>query len=441
MITIELGKKLVSTYNQVEGKSLSGAEFFYDVFYPLALDGEKYFFWLRNSPFVQRYKKTALPDAATRREWLDTFESKLEPVLAGKASPDASIAPGYPARGFSETTSGQAPDTLPSDKDSMLYAWIGSCLGIGCNGKINLCLLDNEILYSLFQGWKVYRKYLDEDETLKGNQIETWNAHWLLSQYSEGYALKPDRSGGESRFVTPFWLDLVTALAYIYPRPISAYLYSYGNMNISGGFVTLYLDQVKRLHKSFSQVLETLEVGQEEASLKAFTGKSSLNVVAGEGVLDLVSLRPKHIEKYMVLDELHPKRRLWEKRYGSLEQVYPLTGSQKSKITFATYKSYLMAYFDEEVVVKNARLVAEKLFNYRMADKKGRTGRKREIGVILKTKNQRNFVLRISEVIKKSGTDALLKNAAEEAAHLPRNEYLTFMSLLNLQYNELDQKK
>lgn len=40
---------------------------------------------------------------------------------------------------------------------------------------------------ALFEGWRIYREYLERMQGLRGNQINTWNGQWLAHYFSDHF--------------------------------------------------------------------------------------------------------------------------------------------------------------------------------------------------------------------------------------------------------------
>lgn len=56
MVTSIIGKIFLEAYNARYGTSYSAEQFFWEIFYPLFFDSNKYLYWVQNSPFVQMKK-------------------------------------------------------------------------------------------------------------------------------------------------------------------------------------------------------------------------------------------------------------------------------------------------------------------------------------------------------------------------------------------------
>ena len=184
MITATIGKIFLDAYNKKYGTQYDAKTFFVEVYYPLFFDSNKYLQRVLNSPFVQTKngQKVETLTSNERKEKLQDFIKKVEDCR----EPDASIALGYPASEEKEfaTTSGQVTNmNMPTGKDDIFLSWLGSSLGVGLQGGLSILFFHAEILLDLYEGWRLYRSTLTENETLKGNQVNTWNGQWLAHRY------------------------------------------------------------------------------------------------------------------------------------------------------------------------------------------------------------------------------------------------------------------
>ncbi|MDZ7606495.1 MAG: hypothetical protein U5K79_13110 [Cyclobacteriaceae bacterium] len=71
----------------------------------------------------------------------------------------------------------------PLKRDDIYLSWIGSGLGIGVQSGLSFFSAINKSCLDLFEGWQVYRDYLNSIPGLSGNQISTWNGQWIAHRY------------------------------------------------------------------------------------------------------------------------------------------------------------------------------------------------------------------------------------------------------------------
>jgi len=187
MITSNIGKIFLDAYNEKYGTSYDARTFFLEQFYPLFFDQNKYMMTAGNSPLEN--PKLSWDDMIKGKKPFETpeqrkirFEKLIKKIEESEA--DASIARGYASLDVTATTSGQVTDLkLPNSQEEIYTSWIGDALGIGVQGGFSILFSNKEILLDIFEGWKLYRKCLNETSMLKGNQINTWNGQWLSHYY------------------------------------------------------------------------------------------------------------------------------------------------------------------------------------------------------------------------------------------------------------------
>jgi len=114
--------------------------------------------WVTNSPFVQGIKKGVTPTTQERKIKLDTLVDKIS-----KNDADASIAIGFPSLDLIASTSGQITSMkLPLNEEDVYLSWIGGGFGVGVQSGLSLLFTDKRILLDLFEGWQLYRDYLNK---------------------------------------------------------------------------------------------------------------------------------------------------------------------------------------------------------------------------------------------------------------------------------------
>ena len=92
------------------------------------------------------------------------------------------------------TTSGLVTDlNYQSDAEDVYLSWIGGGLGVGVAGGYSIFFDNPQVLLTLYEGWKVYRRLLNDPtlDKLAGNKINSWNGQWLIF-FSIDYEENPD---------------------------------------------------------------------------------------------------------------------------------------------------------------------------------------------------------------------------------------------------------
>lgn len=360
MITTLIGRTFLKAYNEKYNKDYSAKEFFEKEYFELFFNHPKYMQWITNSPFVQM-KSGQKPEKLSideRQEKLQNLFSKIE-----TEAPDASFAIGYPASESKEyaSTSGLVSDVLVvTDQDDVYLSWIGSGLGIGVAGGYNLLINDAAITLHTYEGWKHYRKYLNDPvlEKLRGNQVNSWNGQWLTFRLGKNYIEDFDFSTLEVEKVfkvetglaevnTVNWSNLFFSFSNLYPEKIlNAYIYSFGQTNKTIGFIPLYLKAGKNLKDVYRQLFQT----EQPFNHRDFQSLFGMHIkrACELGNIGLHALRPENIKKYMEED-----RNLSFKK-------------EEDTLIYQSYKTWLIAMLskNKEEILQYTEDMAKVLVNY-----------------------------------------------------------------------------
>ncbi len=244
MIAATIGKKFLKAYNEKHRCSYTAKEFFIKEYFRLFFDEEKYMQWITNSPFVQGIKKGKAPSTSERKQKMEILIDKVS-----NSNADASIAIGYPSLDSTATTSGQITNlNLPLNQDDVYYSWIGSGFGIGVQGGLSILFDKEQLLLDLFEGWELYRAYLNRTLKLRGNQINTWNGQWIAHRYNPRTFLDSDKTAAFNGFGnmkdggievnTQSWTAVMIGISRKYPdEQITGYVYNLGQTNTTIGFI------------------------------------------------------------------------------------------------------------------------------------------------------------------------------------------------------------
>ena len=184
MYTSYIGKKFLTLYNERKGINLSAEEFFEKIFFGLFFTDDAHLIHVGNSPFFQKPKEEDIKRYGSKS--LAQLNNLKEAIASD--IPNMSIFVGSSAKDLGSTTSGQVTsiDSMV-DENEMYASWIGEALGIGVNGGFVMLIDEPDILWTLFEGWTYYRKYLTQTPNVKDKQIETWNGQWLCHSYNSSF--------------------------------------------------------------------------------------------------------------------------------------------------------------------------------------------------------------------------------------------------------------
>ncbi len=431
MITTVIGRTFLKAYNKKFNLSYTSKDFFENEYFELFFNHAKYMQWVTNSPFVQM-KKGQKPFLLTEEERKEKLQGLYE--KASNELPDASFALGYPAsetKTFA-TTSGLVSDLqIKVNEEDIYFSWIGSGLGIGVAGGYNFLIDDETILLETFNGWKHYRKYLNDTSLVKlrGNQINSWNGQWLTYKLGKNFQSDFDftRLESEGVFVlgtdnievkTVNWSNLFFSLSRLYSEGnLNSYIYSFGQTNKTLGFIPIYLKSGTRLIDVWKQLYQNAEI----FSSKEFQELFGMHIkrACELGSIGLQALRPHGLKDYMKNEKNLSFRK------------------EKEIIIYQSYKTWLYAMLskNKEEITDYTLELAELIQRYR----KGATGTERK-NLIEKelwgASSKRNFITALTEMIKGLTNEDLkkLKTLKDEVHLMTNEEFGYFKTLLKFDY-------
>ncbi len=437
MITAVVGRTFLNAYNNKYKKELSPKEFFIDEYFELFYNHPKYLQWITNSPFVQMKsgQKVHLLTDSERIEKLENLHDKVANEI-----PDASFALGFPASEIKEfaSTSGLVSNiTIPTNEDEIYLSWIGSGLGIGVAGGYTILFDDAEITLKTYEGWKVYRKYLNDKtlEKLRGNQISTWNGQWLSYLLSESYDENYDFSilTSEKIFATDiekievntvFWTKLYFSISQLLPESsLTGYVYGFGQTNKTIGFITFQFKSGRKLKMIYKHLL-----GDDSAlSIKNFETLFGMHIkrACELGSIGLHALRPDGLVKYMN-----------ENKNISFK-------NDEDKVNYFIYKTWLIAMMskNKEEVTEYTLELARTILRYRNSGTKN--DRKNLVEKeLFEAKSKKGFIEHLTTMVKDLDEQDLsqIKNLKDEIHLMTNEEFGYFSTLLKFDYAYLEKQ-
>ena len=428
MIAANIGKIFLDAYNEKYQSNYSAKEFFVEKYFSVFFDHEKYMQWITNSPFVQGIKKGIPPNSVEREAKLQTLIEKIANIEA-----DASIAIGFPSLDINASTSGQITNlNLPLREEDVYLSWIGSGLGIGVQSGLSLLFSNKQILLDLFEGWQVYRNYLNSTPGLRGNQINTWNGQWIAHRYDK---LSYDESNPTASF-NPFgtmkdggmevntqsWTKVLVGIARNYPETtLTAYIYSLGQMNITVGFVPFDLPRIRQPFELYSKYFGTTKSEQVE---QLFGTAIGFTKACQMGAIGINALEPKGFKECMDKGVV-PK-------YNSIDEG--------KTINFNTYQIWLLAMLNNEQLWEKAHQIATTLNDYTKSDKSTKTTKSQEVTGLLASINKKQFIEALISIVKNSTETDQLAEIAEVIHTMPVDNVPYFLTLIRFQYAVVNKK-
>lgn len=436
MIAANIGKIFLEAYNEKFKSSYSAKEFFSEKYYEIFFNHNKYMMSAGNSPLENPKiswdkMRTGLLPYETVEKRNDRFAKTVEKIDAGPA--DASIAIGFPTLDLTATTSGQVTNLdLPIKTDDIYLSWIGSGLGIGVQSGLSLLFSNKQILLDLFDGWQVYRDYLNTTPGLRGNQINTWNGQWIAHRYDR---ISYDASNPTASF-NPFgvmkdggmevnsqsWTKVLVGVARNYPETsLTAYVYSLGQTNITVGFVPFELPRIRQPFELYARYFGTANRDQVE---QIFGTAIGFTKACQMGAIGVNALEPKGF-KDSLTKGIVPK--------------YNANDEEKT-INFNTYQIWLLAMLNNEQLWEKSQQIAVTLNDYTKSDKSTKTTRSQEVSNLMTSVSKKQFIEALTIIVKNSQDAIQLAGIAELIHTMPVDNVPYFLTLIRFQYAVVNKK-
>ena len=431
MITSNIGKIFLDAYNEEYGTSYDARTFFLKQFYPLFFDQNKYMMTAGNSPLEN--PKLSWDDMIKGKKPYETPEqrkSRFEKMIkkTDKSEADMSIARGYASLDIAAPTSGQVTNLkLPNSQEESYASWIGDALGVGVQGGFSILFSKKEILLDIFEGWKLYRKCLNETSMLKGNQINTWNGQWLSHYYDPreydadmplaGYSPYNTNKDGIINIDTQTWTKILIAVSKKYRNAqILGYIYSIGKTNKTIGFIPFDLTQIRRPIHLYEKIFG-MSNGRNVESL--WGTAIGFKTACTYGAIGIKAMEPKGLRDYVYKGK-QPKAHNYD------------------NINYNVYIIWIYAMLNNDELWEKSQELA-KLLNEASSDKDKSisTKRKNLVETMLNATNKKQFIAAATEVVSFIGKIDEFKGIVKEIHGMPTDNVPYFLTLLRFQYKTL----
>ncbi|MFN8343950.1 MAG: hypothetical protein U0X91_03045 [Spirosomataceae bacterium] len=374
--------------------------------------------------------------AAERAEKLEDLHQKINEKVI-----DASTAIGFSASEIKEfaTTSGQVTDlTIETTPDMVYCSWIGGGLGIGVGGG-QVILFDHPIVFDvLFQGWQVYRDYLNDPayEGLAGNKINSWNGQWISHRLGRNYRLddplenfsgfETDESGNTEVLVQS-WLRVLLAMSQKLPKPsMTGYIYKHGQTNSTFGFIPFNLNSIKRPSELYIKLFGEYAYQKDAKIIETLYGSAaSFQRICQMGAVGVAALEPKGLKDIM-----------------KGQKSFKFDDKPETQITFNTYITWLLAMLNNDEFWTEAGKAADLFTAYEAGAGKLKTDRGNQIEKIKSAAGKRACLDAFEPVLEKVEAAHLVDWMAliERIHKLPSDMFSYFMTLVKLRHIEKSRK-
>jgi len=465
MYTSYIGNKFLKIYRERKGLSedYSAKQFFDEILFPVFFDDDEHLMHVGNSPFFQKPTKQAVEEHGSKsKAQLFNLRSKIE-----EGVPSGAIYVGYGAESLEATSSGQVTSMpLNLDSDEIYASWIGQALAIGVSGRLAIHIAEDELLWTVYNGWKLYRRYLYQTPNLKDKQIETWNGQWLNHAYSKsfsnadplaGFDPKPDNVLGKLAIPTIDWVKVIFALSLKYPNHVlTAYVYSLSQTNTTLGFINLYLPKVRRLIRLKEQLYRLPEDGRNDSDFEdMYSTFYNFKNACMLGTIGLKALEPAKLREFMPSgtakyakgnDYRFADTKLKQKKGETHEAFEERLLKAKNKysedlINFRIYKTWIIAMLNNKKELNAlAEQVAQALIDFEhqvstSGSGRGKSTPKRLSDELKASKSLKFFIENLTALMaeyKESAT--VLKKVKDAVIELPGDLFPLFVTLIRFEY-------
>ena len=437
MYTSTIGRTFLKAYNQANNSDYNALGFFKEIFLPLFFDHPKYLMTAGNSPLEN--PKLSWEDMILGKKPFETPEKRKERIgkMLGKIeteSADASIAIGYPV--FDETagTSGQITGIkLPDDKDDIYLSWIGAGLGIGVEGGITILFDHEQLLLDIFEGWQHYRERLNTTAMIKGNQINTWNGHWISHRYDARIFDKDDpvfgmnpletTNTGLLNLPTISWVKVLLRIAENFKEDaLVGYMYNIGQTNTTFGFISFNLREINRPNKFYKNIFGTPAFMQDFKKIEQLYGTAfGLRAACAMGSIGVQAMEPQGLKAYLP-------------SIKGVKKISIKDNDDEQKIIFNTYLIWILAMMNNEKMWDMSREVAQLLLDYEASAGKAKKDRTNKVIQLLESGSTKQFLQNMIPIIEESDEKQKFEDLGKSVHLMPKDNFPYFNTLIRFQY-------
>jgi len=437
MYTTTIGRTFLKAYNQANSTNYCARTFFENIFIPLFFDHSKYMMTAGNSPLEN--PKLSWEDMILGKKPFETPERRKERIERMlnkiKTEPaDASIAIGYPVLDETAGTSGQITNIeLPDDKDDIYLSWIGAGLGIGVEGGITILFNHEKLLLDIFEGWQHYRERLNKTVLMKGNQINTWNGHWLVHYYdTHGFESDDPTFGmnplettksGLLNIPTISWVKVLLGIAAKYEEEaLIGYLYNIGQTNTTYGFIPFILSEISRPNTFYKNIFGISTFMQDAKKLEKLYGTAfGLRAACSMGSIGVQAMEPQGLKAYMP-------------SVKGVNKISIKDNDDEQRITFNTYLIWILAMMNNEKLWDISREVAQLLLEYEASAGKARKDRTNKVEQLLASGPSKLFLQNMIPIIEETDEKQKFEVLGKTVHLMPKDNFSYFNTLIRFQY-------
>jgi hypothetical protein len=425
MYTSYIGSKFLNIYNLKTGNCYTAEEFFDKEMFPIFFDDDRHLMHVSNSPFFQSPSDKELKQSGLTRSKLQyqKLQQKISYTVASDSEqPDASIYVGYAANGPDQTTAGQVSNITWKTSSNELYAsWIGNALCARVEGSQCLLIDSEPVLWHLYEGWQVYRQYIQPVKQMEGRQIETWNGYWLAKGSLSTMASPPTKVNKLETFP---WVEvLANVLQWHSNETLPVYIFSLGQTNTTYGFINIHFPQLRLLgetHYTLKQSIFSYET-DDATFWQQYIPDFTLREACQFGEIGLKSLRPKDFGKLM------------EGKYNTIKF------NDKNKHTFFNIQTWILAMLNNK---SDLQQLASDLASELIATELRGNGKDRGLmkdnsssKALFESRGLATFIEALTMLIEKNEKASPIYQAiVDQVVRMPGEQFPLFKALIRFEY-------
>jgi hypothetical protein len=437
MYTTTAGRTFLNAYNKKFAKEYTARSFFEEIFVPLFFDHPKYMMTAGNSPIEN--PKLSWEDMIKGKKPFETPEQRKERIRkmihkVETEKADASIAIGYGVLDNTTATASQVTDIEFTDnKDDVYLSWIGAGLGIGVTGGITILFDYAPLLLDIFDGWQYYREYLENTPLMKGNQINTWNGHWISHRYGRDFdetdptfGMNPLEKTSEGLFnlLTIMWTKILLgiALKYSINEMLVGYLYNIGQTNTTIGFIPFQLEEIYRPNLFYEKIFGKSEFLKNVKRIEELYGTAfGLRAICQYGSIGVRAMEPKGLRAFFPTGK-------------GTKKITCKENDDEQKITFNIYLIWILAMLNNEKLWDISRETAELLLKYEAGAGKARKDRTNNVNKLLDSASDKQFLLNLIPIVEEEENKEPYEHLGKMVHIMPKDNFSYFNTLIRFQY-------
>ncbi len=286
-------------------------------------------------------------------------------------------------------------------------------------------------MLDLYDGWILYRKALDANPNLKGNQISTWNGQWISHRYDNNSYVQRIPMANFDPFSTKdnmmsvdvqSWTKVLIGISKTYPNSqMIGYVYNFGQMNTTIGFIPFMLNQIRKPVELYQKLF-----GFENSKIaETLWGTAyGLSKSCQAGSIGLKAMEPKGLKDYII--------------HGKTPKY---SDDEKFKINNNVYLTWIMAMLDNEQLWAEAQEFAKELHNYASNSERGKKVNTNKVNMLLEATNKNNFIKGLTEIVADSENKIKIENIASIVNAMTADNIPYFLTLVRFHFAAINNTK